>query len=356
MRFRLLTISALIAILAVLALLGHASNSGTNQVSSRTSSSGAMPTKVLVVIEENHSLTQMRAGMPYLAELSDKYGYATNWSAVTHPSEPNYLAVIAGSTLGIANDRSPAANASRIGMASSVFSQARRAGKSARTYAESAPHRCARSNAGLYAVRHNPSTYFTADRHSCQKNDLSTATFARDARANRLPNVGFLIPNLAHDAHDGSLATADRWLKGRLAPVLASMDFTTGKLVVIVMADEDDQHSGNTVLVSVLSPRLHHRVVRTPLTKRTMFVAGALGAAVAVGATGIAVAGDGDDGSASDNYTQEQADAAATAALEETGGGRVNSIESDGENGATYEVEVTKTDGTTVDGRLDGEY
>jgi acid phosphatase len=37
-------------------------------------------------------------------------------------------------------------------------------------------------------------------------------------------------------------------------------------LVVVVTADEDDGHDGNTVLTSVLTPRLHHVVVSTPLT------------------------------------------------------------------------------------------
>jgi uncharacterized membrane protein YkoI len=48
-----------------------------------------------------------------------------------------------------------------------------------------------------------------------------------------------------------------------------------------------------------------------------------------------------------------QADRAGAAALRATGGGTVNAVEPDSENGATYEVEVTKKDGSTVDVRLD---
>jgi uncharacterized membrane protein YkoI len=80
----------------------------------------------------------------------------------------------------------------------------------------------------------------------------------------------------------------------------------------------------------------------------------AVAAGVAVG--GTAVAGSGDDGPVSHQYTQEQANAAERAALDATGGGAVNSVESDTENGATYEVEVTKPDGDTVDVRLDASY
>ena len=91
--------------------------------------------------------------------------------------------------------------------------------------------------------------------------------------------------------------------------------------------------------------------------RRRVIVTGVvLGAATAVTLGGIAVAGSGDDGPASHHYTRQQADQAKRAALEATGGGTVNSVESDSENGATYEVEVTGPDGRTVDVRLDDAY
>ncbi len=88
---------------------------------------------------------------------------------------------------------------------------------------------------------------------------------------------------------------------------------------------------------------------------RTKLMIGA--AAVAVGAAaaggGIALAG---SGNGEGSVTGPQADAATAAALAATGGGHANSVERDSENGATWEVEVTKTDGTTVDVRLDEAY
>jgi uncharacterized membrane protein YkoI len=89
------------------------------------------------------------------------------------------------------------------------------------------------------------------------------------------------------------------------------------------------------------------------MRKRVIVAGAVLGVAVAATAGGIAVAGNGDDGPASHQYTEQQAEQAKQAALDATGGGTVNSVESDSENGATYEVEVTKPDGTTVDVRLD---
>ena len=92
------------------------------------------------------------------------------------------------------------------------------------------------------------------------------------------------------------------------------------------------------------------------MRKRVIVAGVVVGVAAAATAGGIAVAGNGDDGPASHQYTQEQAAQAKQAALEATGGGTVNSVETDSENGATYEVEVTKPDGSTVDVRLDENY
>jgi hypothetical protein len=251
-----------------------------------TSSTSSEPTKVLVVIEENHSYMQMKAGMPFLASLSATYGYASHWTALAHPSLPNYLAIAGGTTFGIRDDDPPGDHASDVGSAPSVFDQALAAGKTAGTYAESMSASCQTENSAgpsagksRYAVRHNPWVYFSNGRAGCLAHDRDLTPFADDAAHNALPNVGFLIPNLDHDAHDGTLAAADSWLQQQLTPVLHSTDFTSGKLVVVVTADEDDKHSGNTVLTSVLTPRVHHKVVSSPLThySLTRYIAEVLG-------------------------------------------------------------------------------
>ena len=87
--------------------------------------------------------------------------------------------------------------------------------------------------------------------------------------------------------------------------------------------------------------------------RRKTVVLGAVAAcAAAVAVGGIAVAAGDDEGS----VTGPQARAATRAALQATHGGTANSVERDSENGATWEVEVTKTDGDTVDVRLDQGY
>jgi hypothetical protein len=88
------------------------------------------------------------------------------------------------------------------------------------------------------------------------------------------------------------------------------------------------------------------------MRKRTALAAAGVGVAAAVAAGGIATASS-DDGDV--NVTGRQADLAIKAALEATHGGTANSVERDSENGATWEVEVTTSDGT-VDVRLDENY
>jgi hypothetical protein len=89
------------------------------------------------------------------------------------------------------------------------------------------------------------------------------------------------------------------------------------------------------------------------MRKRTALAAAGVGVAAAVAAGGVATASSDDDGDV--NVTGRQADLATKAALEATHGGTANSVERDSENGATWEVEVTTSDGT-VDVRLDENY
>ncbi|TIC87457.1 hypothetical protein E8D34_10045 [Nocardioides sp. GY 10113] len=90
------------------------------------------------------------------------------------------------------------------------------------------------------------------------------------------------------------------------------------------------------------------------MRRRVIIGAAGIAVAAAVAAGGVAVAtGGGDDGPESHRYTPEQAAKAKEAALAATGGGTVNSVETDDEDGATYEVEVTTPAGDTVDVRLD---
>jgi acid phosphatase len=223
--------------------------------------------KVLVFIEENHSLAQMRTGMPYTFSLAKRYGYATHYRAITHPSLPNYLAIASGSTHGVTDDKAPGVH--RID-ARTVFGQAFATGHTAKTYAESAAGRCDMQGTSLYAVRHNPWLYFTptAERSLCRTHDVPLGSaFAHDVAAGTLPNVGLVVPNLCNDAHNCSLATADGWFRQQMQKVFAGPDWASGRLAVILTADESTRaDASNTVLTVVIHRSQSGHVVTTPLT------------------------------------------------------------------------------------------
>jgi len=92
------------------------------------------------------------------------------------------------------------------------------------------------------------------------------------------------------------------------------------------------------------------------MTSRRKQIVGAAAAAavLAIGGGAALVQASGDDGDAS--VTGPQAERAKAAALKITHGGTANAVERDSENGATWEVEVTKANGSTVDVRLDAGY
>jgi acid phosphatase len=219
--------------------------------------------KVLVVVEENHSLDQMKQGMPYTFSLAKQYGYTTNYTAITHPSLPNYIAMAAGSTMGVTDDKEPSEHKLQ---GQSVFGQAISSGKTAKIYAESMSGNCDTTSGGKYLARHNPWAYFVDERSLCKQYDVPATQFQADVTAGTLPNVGMIIPNRCNDAHDCSLATADNWFKGQMNTIMSGPDWKLGNLLVVLTADEDDKKSNNTVLTVLLNPNISSAVADAALS------------------------------------------------------------------------------------------
>src|SRR5690242_19624693 len=109
-----------VAALATAVTLAGATAASATTESAATTTSTPRITKVLVFIEENHSLSQMESSMPFVYGLAQQYAYATNYTAIRHPSLPNYLAIAGGSTFGVTDDNDPSAHRIR---GNSVFDQ-----------------------------------------------------------------------------------------------------------------------------------------------------------------------------------------------------------------------------------------
>ena len=87
-----------IAALLALALAGVATGGGSSRVL-------PSPAHVVVIVFENKDASTIDASSaPAFTALGQRYAQLTNYSAVTHPSLPNYLALVSGSTHGITSD------------------------------------------------------------------------------------------------------------------------------------------------------------------------------------------------------------------------------------------------------------
>lgn len=221
---------------------------------------------IVVVVEENHSYDELIGSRqaPFLNQLTNAGAVLTRSYAITHPSEPNYLALFSGSTQGLADDSCPH-QYKGANLAGALLS----AGDSFRGYSEGLPSvgyaGCAD---GSYARKHNPWVDFPA--LPSEVNQPMTS-FPSDFSA--LPTVSFVIPNLNHDMHDGSVAEADSWLQSHLdgfARWAPSHDS-----VLVVTADEDDRGAQNRVPTIVVGAHVrpgryatrtdHYGVLRTIL-------------------------------------------------------------------------------------------
>jgi acid phosphatase len=193
---------------------------------------------VVVVVEENRSAGDI-LGNPdaaYLNRLAAGGAELTNFFAITHPSEPNYLALLSGSTQQLTDDSCP-----HRYQAPSLIGQLRRAGLTFAGYAEGLPHTgylgCA---TGRYVRRHVPWTNFT-DAPTAVNQPLT----ALPADYARLPTVSFVIPDLDHDMHDGTIAQADDWLRRHLAGYLTWA--RSHNSLLVATWDEDDRSADNHI-------------------------------------------------------------------------------------------------------------
>src|SRR5947207_15846743 len=114
---------------------------------------------IFVILMENKDYERIvdnTGQAPYLNELAQQYGLATNYYAITHPSLPNYLALTGGSTFGIDSDCTDCS----VG-ATSLVDQLERAHLSWRAYLEGLPHPCfTGATSDAYAKKHNPFAYY----------------------------------------------------------------------------------------------------------------------------------------------------------------------------------------------------
>jgi phosphatidylinositol-3-phosphatase len=200
----------------------------------------ALPTldHIVVVIEENHAYSEIigSSSAPYINSLAKNGAKMTQSFAVTHPSEPNYLALYSGSTHGLSSDSCPHTYTSE-----NLGHQLIASGRTFTGYSESMPSDgYTGCTSGRYARKHNPWVNF---RNVPASSNLRFSRFPTDFTT--LPTVSIVVPNLCDDMHDCSIATGDTWLKNNISGY-ATWAKTHNSLLVVTW-DEDDSSQSNKI-------------------------------------------------------------------------------------------------------------
>jgi len=169
---------------------------------------------IVIVIEENHSYSHIlgRADAPFINALARDGALMTKATMEREGSEPNYLALFSGSTQGVYHT-----DCQMLLGAPNLATQLHAAGLSFVNYEQGLPRAgyggCIYGN---YAKKHNAVAFFW---NVPSVDDQPMTVFTHDYRM--LPTVSFVVPDLDHDMHSGTVAQADDWLRANLGGYVA---------------------------------------------------------------------------------------------------------------------------------------
>lgn len=215
---------------------------------------------VYLIVMENREYASIvgNPNAPYINSLVRRYGLATDYHAISHPSEPNYLALFGGSTFDVTTD-----GTFNLG-ASNLADQLRRAGQQWHVYEQDFPGHCSTVSiakggpdlvgaGGYYVRKHNPAISFTdiSRRPRRCANITSLASFSPSAA-----NFELIVPNTYNDMHDGSTTAGDAFLKSFVPLVTGSPAFAHSLLLITWDEGTAGKSGGGHVATLVISPLL----------------------------------------------------------------------------------------------------
>ncbi len=225
---------------------------------------GAVPafSHVFVIVMENHEYGTVigSPAAPYINRLAAGYGLATNYYGASHPSLPNYLALTAGSTFGIASDCTTC-----YVNATNIADQVEASGRSWKAYMEDMPTPCYLGPwSGNYAMKHDPFVYYTDIRNNparCAAHVVPFTQLGTDVSRGQVPNFVWITPNMCNDMHDCGVSTGDAWLGTVVPTIIGSAAYRNGGVLFITW-DEGSSNAGccadtwgGHVATLVISPR-----------------------------------------------------------------------------------------------------
>ena len=220
--------------------------------------SASAASHVVVIVMENKEYGQVigSRSAPYVNSLARRYTSATSFYGVRHPSLPNYLALIAGSTLGVTSDCTGCQQGE-----TSIVDQLETAGVPWKAYMQGMPSACFRGrSSGVYVKRHNPFMYFDRvanDPARCAK-VVPARRLTADLRNDALPTFAWLTPGLCADTHDCSVAQGDRYLSKVVPPIIDALG-PHGFLVLTWDEGSSNRRGGGRIPTILAGPDVKRR-------------------------------------------------------------------------------------------------
>ncbi|HEU5478458.1 MAG TPA: alkaline phosphatase family protein [Candidatus Tumulicola sp.] len=270
----------LASLAAAAAVAGCANTSGNTAVTcSAVTATDSQPSPewqgtVFTIVMENKSQSDILGNKdaPFINSLAAQNAIAAGYrDNLVHPSEPNYLWMIAGENFGVLDDNDPSSH--HIDSTSHIADQLDAAGLSWKAYAEGMGQPCDVNSHDLYAAKHNPLVFFDDlngwdgkqfnPTQRCMDRVVDFSQLSADVASGTLPKYVFIAPNMIDDMHDGTVADGDKWLANVLPPILSSDAFNKGG-VIFLMWDEGGGYpqSDNPPMI-VISPHAKPGYVST---------------------------------------------------------------------------------------------
>ncbi len=239
------------------------------------------PDHILIVIEENHAYSQIigSPSAPYINSLAAAGALMTSSYAITHPSQPNYIAFFSGSTQGVTTD---GMYPHTLFTAPNLGAKLWAAGLTFGGYSQTMPSvgydglTAGNSSTGTYQRKHNPwvnwqdlSPVLPPNKLPASVNMPYAGYFPSDYST--LPTLSFVIPNQLYDMHDGTIQQGDTWLRDNISAYAAWA--RNNNSLLIVTFDEDDGAHSNRIATIFYGPMVvpgqygqvvtHYNMLRT---------------------------------------------------------------------------------------------
>lgn len=241
----------------------------------QAAATGSFDYIVVILMEGQPGVT----GGPYMIHLGNQYSSVTHYSGVSHPSLPNYLALLGGSTFGCDGyDGLPNSNActALAWNSQNLVDRIEAAGLRWKAYMESMPSNCYGNSTGRggYYARHDPFVYFSdivTNPARCARVvpvSLGASLLISDlGSASTASNFMWLTPNGCDDMHDCPLSTGDNYLSQLVPKILNSTIFKTQKAALFITCDNGNgQYPTDYVYASWSGP-----VVKTNYKSSTSY-------------------------------------------------------------------------------------